>query len=51
LILAVGKKEVEERSVALRCLGSENERQIPMTLAEAVTQPSAEATPPDLARR
>jgi threonyl-tRNA synthetase len=37
LTLVVGKKEAEERSVALRCLGSENERRFPMTLAEAVT--------------
>jgi threonyl-tRNA synthetase len=50
LILVVGKKEAEERTVALRRLGVENERQIPMSLADAVTQLTAEATPPDLAR-
>lgn len=50
LILVVGKKEAEERTVALRRLGVENERQIPMSLADAVTQLTAEAAPPDLAR-
>jgi len=50
LILVVGKKEAEERTVALRRLGVENERQIPMSLADAVNQLTAEAAPPDLAR-
>jgi threonyl-tRNA synthetase len=50
LILVVGKKEAEERTVALRRLGVENERQMPMSLVDAVAQLTAEATPPDLVR-
>ena len=50
LLLVVGKREAEEGSVALRRLGSE-ERQIIMTLDEAVAMISEEAIPPDLRPR
>ena len=47
LLLVVGKREAEEGTVALRRLGSE-ERQVVMSLDEAVTMMKAEAVPPDL---
>jgi threonyl-tRNA synthetase len=46
LILVVGKKEAEGRSVALRRLGGEAQEM--MSLADAVTNLVVEATPPDL---
>ncbi|MBA3511232.1 threonine--tRNA ligase [Sphingomonas sp.] len=49
LLLVVGKREADERSVALRRLGSE-ERQQMMSLEEAVAMIAAEAVPPDLRR-
>ena len=47
LLLVVGKREAEVGTVALRRLGSE-ERQLVMSLDEAVAMMTAEATPPDL---
>jgi len=47
LLLVVGKREAEERTVALRRLGSE-ERQLVMSLEEAVAMIRDEAVPPDL---
>ncbi len=47
LLLVVGKREAEEGTVALRRLGSE-ERQLVMSLDEAVSMIAAEAVPPDL---
>jgi threonyl-tRNA synthetase len=47
LLLVVGKREAEERTVALRRLGSE-ERQLVMTLDEALAMIATEAVPPDL---
>jgi threonyl-tRNA synthetase len=47
LLLVVGKREAEEGTVALRRLGSED-RQLVMTLDEAVSMMRAEAVPPDL---
>ena len=49
LLLVVGKREAEEGTVALRRLGSE-ERQLEMTLDEAVAMIVQEAVPPDLQR-
>jgi threonyl-tRNA synthetase len=46
LILVVGRKEAEARTVALRRLGGE--AQEVLSLAEAVARLAAEATPPDL---
>ncbi len=46
LILVVGRKEAEARTVALRRLGGEAQEVLP--LAEAVARLAAEATPPDL---
>lgn len=48
LILVVGKKEAEMRTVALRRLGGE--AQEVLTLDEALRQLSTEALPPDLAK-
>jgi threonyl-tRNA synthetase len=48
VILVVGKREMEEGSVNLRRLGSQN--QTPMKLDEAVAALKDEATPPDLQR-
>jgi threonyl-tRNA synthetase len=48
ILLVVGKREAEEGTVALRRLGSE-ERQLVMSLDEAVPMIAAEAVPPDLA--
>lgn len=47
LVLVVGKREAEEKTVALRRLGSE-ERQLVMSLEEAVEMIRREAIPPDL---
>lgn len=47
LLLVVGKREAEEKTIALRRLGSE-ERQLVMSVAEAVSMIRAEAVPPDL---
>jgi threonyl-tRNA synthetase len=45
-ILAIGRREVEERTVTLRRLGEKGTRALP--LVEAVEMLAAEATPPDL---
>jgi len=45
-LLVVGKREAEEGSVAIRTLGVEGQRVIP--LAEAIVWLKGEATPPDL---
>jgi threonyl-tRNA synthetase len=47
LLLVVGKREADEGTVALRRLGSED-RQLVMSLDEAVAMMTAEAVPPDL---
>ncbi|HEY1856694.1 threonine--tRNA ligase [Acidocella sp.] len=47
-ILVVGRKEAEERTVAIRRLGGATQEVLP--LAEAVALLKAEATPPDLRR-
>jgi len=47
LLLVVGKREAEEKTVALRRLGSE-ERQLVMSLEDAVAMIQSEAVPPDL---
>jgi threonyl-tRNA synthetase len=47
VLLVVGKREAEEGTVALRRLGSE-ERQLAMSLDEAVEAIAAEIVPPDL---
>ncbi len=47
LLLVVGKREAEEKTIALRRLGSE-ERQLVMSLEEAVAMIRGEAVPPDL---
>ena len=46
LIMAIGMKEVEERTVSLRRLGGQGSKTI--ALNDAVRQLSAEITPPDL---
>ncbi|WP_423360495.1 threonine--tRNA ligase [Novacetimonas hansenii] len=48
VILVVGRKEAEERTVALRRLGGKAQEIVP--LDEAVTALAHEATPPDLRR-
>jgi threonyl-tRNA synthetase len=45
-LLVVGKREAEEGTVAIRTLGEERQRVMP--LAEAIAMLRAEATPPDL---
>jgi len=45
-LLVVGKREAEEATVALRTLGAEHQKVLP--LDEAIAQLRAEATPPDL---
>ncbi len=45
-LLVVGKREAEEGTVAIRTLGEERQRVMP--LAEAIAMLKAEATPPDL---
>ena len=49
VLIVVGRRETEEGKVSIRRLGSQN--QTIMTLDEAVTTLSAEAVPPDLARK
>jgi threonyl-tRNA synthetase len=44
--LVVGKREAEERTVAIRTLGEERQRFMP--LGEAIALLKGEATPPDL---
>jgi threonyl-tRNA synthetase len=48
LILVVGKREMEEKAVNIRRLGSQDQKV--MSLADALTLFSTEAMPPDLAR-
>lgn len=48
VILVLGKREAEERTVNVRRLGSRD--QTPMTLDEALSSLREEATPPDLRR-
>ncbi|RJF94241.1 threonine--tRNA ligase [Sphingomonas cavernae] len=45
-LLVVGKREAEEGTVAIRTLGAEGQRMMP--LDEAIAMLTAEATPPDL---
>jgi threonyl-tRNA synthetase len=45
-LLVVGKRESEEGTVAIRTLGAEHQKVMP--LAEAIAMLKAEATPPDL---
>jgi len=45
-LLVVGKREAEEGTIALRTLGAEHQKVMP--LAEAIAMLRAEATPPDL---
>jgi threonyl-tRNA synthetase len=45
-LLVVGKREAEEGTVAIRTLGEERQRVMP--LADAIAMLRAEATPPDL---
>ncbi|WP_296678639.1 threonine--tRNA ligase [Novosphingobium sp.] len=45
-LLVVGKREAEEGTVALRTLGAEHQKVMP--LAEAIALLTAEATPPDM---
>ncbi|MGV3479081.1 MAG: threonine--tRNA ligase [Sphingobium sp.] len=47
-LLVIGKREAEEGTVAIRTLGQEGQRVMP--LADAVAMLLAEATPPDLRR-
>ena len=46
VILVIGMREVEEKTVNIRRLGSRD--QTPMTLVEAIDALTSEATPPDL---
>ena len=48
VIAVVGRREAEERTVALRRLGGEAQEVLP--LADAIARLAAEATPPDLNR-
>jgi threonyl-tRNA synthetase len=48
VLLVVGKREAEERTVSLRRLGSEKQQVMP--LARAIEQLAEQAVPPDLAR-
>ena len=48
VILVVGRREMDERAVNVRRLGSPN--QTPMSLAEALAALAEEAVPPDLKR-
>jgi threonyl-tRNA synthetase len=45
-LLVVGKREAEEGTVAVRTLGEQQQKVVP--LAEAIAMLQAEATPPDL---
>ena len=47
VMLVVGKREAEEKTVSIRRLGSQAQETLP--LAEAVKRIAAEAVPPDLA--
>jgi threonyl-tRNA synthetase len=47
-LLVIGKREAEEGTVAIRTLGQEGQRVMPLT--DAVAMLLAEATPPDLRR-
>jgi threonyl-tRNA synthetase len=47
VLLVVGKREAEEKTVSIRRLGSQ--AQVTMPLAEAIRQIAAEAVPPDFA--
>ena len=47
VMLVVGKREAEEKTVSIRRLGSQEQHTMP--LAEAIRQIAAEAVPPDLA--
>jgi threonyl-tRNA synthetase len=49
LLLVVGKREADDGTVALRRLGSE-ERQLVMSVDEALSMIVEEAIPPDLKR-
>jgi threonyl-tRNA synthetase len=48
-LLVIGKREAEEGTVAIRTLGEERQRVMPLT--EAITMLKYEATPPDLRTR
>ena len=48
-ILVCGKREAEEESVNIRRLGEKHQKS--MTLAEAISSLSEEATPPDVVRK
>ncbi len=48
VLLVVGKREAEERTVSIRRLGSQQSRVVPLT--EAIRSLVAEATPPDIIR-
>ena len=48
-LLVVGKREAEEKTVAVRVLGSQGQKVL--SLSEAIAELVADATPPDLARR
>jgi threonyl-tRNA synthetase len=50
VIAVVGRKEAEEKTVALRFLGEEGRNQEVMALGAACDKLSGEATPPDLKR-
>ena len=47
LLLVVGKREAEEKTVAIRRLGSDEHQKV-LGLDEAIAAFSAEAVPPDL---
>ncbi|MCB1547892.1 MAG: hypothetical protein KDJ41_08695, partial [Hyphomicrobiaceae bacterium] len=49
VMLVVGKREAEEKTVSVRRLGSQ--KQEVASLAEIVARLAGEALPPDLARR
>jgi len=48
VLLVVGKREAEERTVSLRRLGSDKQEVLP--LVQAVDRLAEQAMPPDLAR-
>ncbi|MCB2073952.1 MAG: hypothetical protein KDE49_09615, partial [Novosphingobium sp.] len=45
-LLVVGKREADESTVAIRTLGEQQQKVVP--LAEAIAMLKQEATPPDL---
>ena len=49
VMLVIGRKEAQDRTVSIRRLGSQ--QQTSLTLAAALIALAAEATPPDLARK